>query len=299
MLISLTLDCIVVPQYKVIRQKLDSGHTISPETNHSGGIPMAWMHLSILGMVMALSCASHATSPFVGKWKIDEASSHIAGTSDSVSAAGPNTWKFQYGAFSWTVKADGTDQPGPFGETVSLKAISSSSWEITNKSNGKTTSTETWILSADGKSMTRQYAVKNESGKSATSVSTMKRTAGTAGFEGTWESTEVKLPFTEVDIEANGDDGVTMRLPEDGTHYSLKFDGKEYPEEGPRLPAGMTVSAKMTGARSVQVHTRVNGKLFDTENWEVSANGLTYTYKEQDEGVDKPMVVILHRMDAR
>jgi hypothetical protein len=38
---------------------------------------MAWKHFSILGMVMALSCALHAASPFVGKWKIDEANSHI------------------------------------------------------------------------------------------------------------------------------------------------------------------------------------------------------------------------------
>jgi hypothetical protein len=247
---------------------------------------------------IALSSVVWAANPFVGRWKIDEAASDVA-TRDSVTAAGPNTWKFQYGAFSWTIKADGTDQPGPFGETVSLKVISPSSWEITHKSNGKTISTETWVLSADGESMTRQDTVKNESGESTGGVSTMKRTAGTTGFEGTWESTKVDLAFSEIDIEANGDDGITVRAAGDGTHYSLKFDGKEYPEEGPRLPAGMTVSARMTGARTAQVHTRVNGKLFDTEEWEVSADGMTYTYKEQDEGTDKPMVVVLRRIDTQ
>jgi hypothetical protein len=260
---------------------------------------MAWKHVSILGVVMALSCALHATSPFVGKWKIDEAASHIAGTRDSITAAGPNTWKFQDGAFSWTVKADGTDQPTPFGSTVSLKVINPSTWEFTNRSNGKTISTEAWVLAAEGKSMTRTFASKNENGEPTKSVSTMKRISGTTGFEGTWEYTDVKLGFTEVDIEANGDDGITVRLPEDGTHYSLKFDGKEYPEEGPRLPAGMTVSAKRTGPRTVEAHTRVNGKLFDTENWEVSADGRTFTYKQRNEGDDKPMVIVQHRMDAR
>jgi hypothetical protein len=273
------------------------------------GDRMAWKHFSILGVVMTLACALHASSPFVGKWKIDEAKSQITGTRDSVAAAGPNTWKFQYGAFCWTLEADGTDQPVPFGGTASLKVINSSTWEFTNKSDGKIISTETWVLAADGKSMTRTFTSQDqheqaeygqaEHGKPTSAVSTMKRTAGTVGFEGTWESTEVKLGFTEVDIEAYGDDGITVRLPEDGTHYSLKFDGKEYPEEGPRLPSGMTVSGVRTGSRTVQIHTKLNGKLFDTEDWEVSADGMTYTYKQQDEGTDKPIVVVLHPMESR
>jgi hypothetical protein len=260
---------------------------------------MAWKHFSILGVVMALSCALHAANPFVGKWKIDEAKSQLAGFSDSIIAAGPNTWKFQDGPFSWAVKADGTEQPTPFGSTVALKVVNPSIWEFTNKSNGKIISTESWVLATDGKSMTRTFASKNQNGEPTKSASTMKRTAGTAGFEGTWESTEVKLGFTEVDIEAYGDDGITVRLPEDGTHYSLKFDGKEYPEEGPRLPAGMTVSAKITGPRTIEARTRLNGKLFDTEEWEVSEDGLTFTYKQQDEGDDKPVVIVQHRMGGQ
>jgi hypothetical protein len=254
-------------------------------------------HLSVFAL--SLSSFLYAQNPFVGKWKIDEAKSQLAGFSDSIIAAGPNTWKFRYGAFSWTVTADGTDQPTPFGGTTSLKVINSLTWEFTNKSNGKTISTETWVLAADGKSMARTFTGKNASGEPAAAVSTMKRTGGMSGFEGTWESTEVKLGFTEVDIEANGDDGITVRLPEDGTHYSLKFDGKEYPEEGPRLPAGMTVSAKMTGGRTLEAHTRLNGKLFDTEEWEVSADGLTFTYKQQDEGDDKPVVIVQRRIDGQ
>jgi hypothetical protein len=255
-------------------------------------------HFSTIALVLASYSSLYAQNPFVGKWKIDEASSHIAGTSDSVTATGPNAWKFQYGAFSWTVKADGTDQPTAFGNTASLKVVNPSTWEFINKSNGITISTETWALAADGKSMTRTFTSKDEGGKPTSGVSTMKRTAGTSGFEGTWESTKVELPFTEIDIAANGDDGVTLHVPADGTHYSLKFDGKEYPEEGPRLPSGMTVSGVKTGALSVKIHTKQNGNTFDTEDWEISADGLTFTYKEQDEGVDKPVVVVLRRIDA-
>jgi len=74
-------------------------------------------HLSLLALAVALALSStvHADIPLVGKWTIDEAASHIAGATDSATAVGPNTWKFQYGSFSWTIKADGTDQPNPFG----------------------------------------------------------------------------------------------------------------------------------------------------------------------------------------
>jgi hypothetical protein len=251
---------------------------------------------NLFGLALIFSFALFAFNPFVGKWKIDQAKSHITGATDSVKASGPNTWKFQYGTFSWTVKADGTDQPTPFG-TTTLKALNPTTWQFTIKTDGKPSVTETWVLSADGKSMTRTFAGQKEDGEPFSGVAVMKRTAGTAGFEGTWESIEVQMPFTEVDIEPNGDDGITVRVPADGTTYSLKFDGKEYPEVGPRIPAGLTVSATMTGARKVQVTTRLNGKVFDHEDWELSADGMTYTYTQHDTGTDKPAVVTLHRSE--
>ena len=110
-------------------------------------------HLFVLALALALSSTVYADSPFVGKWKIDEAASHIAGTTDSVTAVGPNTWKFQYGSFSWTIKANGTDQPTPFG-TTAIKVVSPTVWQFTDKSNDRVTATETWTLSADGKTMT-------------------------------------------------------------------------------------------------------------------------------------------------
>jgi ABC-type oligopeptide transport system substrate-binding subunit len=78
---------------------------------------------------------------------------------------------------------------------------------------------------------------------------------------------------------------------------SLKFDGKEYPEHSPRLPAGITVSAEMTGARTLRAYTRLNGKVFDTEDWEVSADGKTFTYKQLDEGTTEPVVIVQHRIE--
>ena len=255
------------------------------------------MHVNhLFGLALILSYTLQATNPFVGKWKIDQAKSHVTGAADSVKSLGPNTWEFQYGNFSWTVKADGTDQPTPFG-TTTLKVLNPTTWQFTDKTDGKPTGTETWALSPDDKTMTRTFIGKKEDGEQFSSVVTVKRTAGTAGFEGTWEITAVQMPFTEIDIEPNGDDGITLHVPADGTTYSLNFDGKDYPEQGPRIPAGTTVSAKFTGARTAQATTKLNGKVFDNEDWEVSADGMTFTYTEHDAGSGKAAIIILQRSE--
>lgn len=248
---------------------------------------------------IALGCAFAATvpaaSPFTGKWKFNASKSKLTGTTDSVAAAGPNAWKFTYGSFSWTVKADGTDQPTPFGTTVSLKVVSPARWELVDKAKGKVAATETWELAADGKSMTRTSAGKHEDGTSFNDAVTVRRTAGDKGFEGTWESTEVKTSFSELDLEGS-DTGVIATVPADQTKFMVTFDGKENPIEGPKVPAGMTISGKLSGPRKVDATSKAGGKVLDTETWEVSADGKTFTYTEKDAGESKAQVSVFDKM---
>jgi hypothetical protein len=250
-------------------------------------------------LATALGCAFAATmpaaSPFTGKWKLNAAKSTLTGTTDSVAAAGPNAWKFTYGTLSWSVKADGTDQGTPFGTTVALKIVSPTKWEITDKSKGKVTTTETWELSADGKSMVRTSAGTHEDGKAFKDVVTVKRTAGDKGFEGTWESTEVKTSFTEVDMEGS-DTGVVATVPADQSKLTITFDGKENPVEGPKVPAGLTISGKMSGPRKIDATTKAGGKVLDMETWEVSADGKTFTYTEKDSGEPKAQVMVFDKI---
>jgi len=252
-----------------------------------------------LAVAMALGCAfaaaMPAASPFTGKWKFNAARSTLTGATDSVAAAGANTWKFSYGTFSWTVKADGTDQATPFGSTVALKVVSPAKWEITDKAKGKVTATETWELAADGKSMTRTSVGTHEDGTPMHDVVTVKRTAGDKGFEGTWESTDVKTTFTEVDMEGS-DTMVMVTLPAEKMKFMVTSDGKESPVEGPKVPPGMTISGKMTGPRRIEAVTKVGGKAMDAETWEISADGKTFTYTEKDSGEAKAQVSVLDKM---
>jgi hypothetical protein len=66
----------------------------------------------------------------------------------------------------------------------------------------------------------------------------------------------------------------------------------------PETPVRVTVSGTRTGARTLKVITSLNGKPFDEEEWEVSQDGNTYTYKQYDGTSSKPALIILHRMDT-
>jgi hypothetical protein len=251
----------------------------------------------ILAFVLLWSSAGFAENPFVGCWKIDRAKSELTGSISSIAAAGPNTWTFHEGTYTWTIKADGTPQSTPFSDTA-MRVVDARTWQFAYTNNGKMAGKETWVLSGDGKTMAWTFTGQKDNGEAFSSTGTSKRIAGNNGFEGTWESTAVQLSFTEVDIAPNGDDGITVSLPEDGTTYSLKFDGKQYPEHGTRLPPGVTVSGTRTGARTAKVITYLNGKPFDEEDWEVSPDGNTYTYTQNTIGDPKPARIVLHRTDS-
>jgi hypothetical protein len=244
----------------------------------------------------AIASTLTAASPFEGKWKFNPSKSKITGTSDSIAAAGPNSWKFTYGSYSWTIKADGTDQPTPFGNTVALQVISPAKWQLTNKTKGKVTTTETWVLSEDGQSMTRTAVGKRENGEPINDVTKEKRVAGTKGFEGTWESIDYKGAPPEVDIENASDSGLTVLIPAEGLKLAVTYDGKDHAVEGPRIPPGMTISAKLTSPRKIAASTKMKDKVLDTETWEVSADGKVFTYTETDAGVSKPTVSVYDRM---
>jgi hypothetical protein len=144
--------------------------------------------------------------------------------------------------------------------------------------------------------MTRTSAGKREDGTMFNDVFTMKRTAGDKGFEGGWEAADAKVSWTDVTIDANGDSGITLMVPAESIKVPLTFDGKDSPVTGPKVPSGMTTSTTVSGPRKLEVTTRMNGKLLDSETWEVSADGKTFTYTEKDAGEAKATVQVFDKI---
>src|ERR1700678_4341080 len=102
-----------------------------------------------------------------------------------------------------------------------------------------------------------------------------KRVSGGPGLLGKWRNTEEKLATTEMGLEANGADGITFKLPQDGSVCEAKFDGKDYPLTGPLSGGKTTLSFKKTGPSSFEVTEKVDGKPVYLDKYTVSGDGKT------------------------
>ena len=97
------------------------------------------------------------TNPFAGTWKLNPAKSKLSDQM-KVEAAGPNKYTFIFsGDNSETIVADGTDQPGLFGSTFSVTALSPRQWKVVRKTGGRVTISAIWDLSPDGNTLTDNF----------------------------------------------------------------------------------------------------------------------------------------------
>jgi hypothetical protein len=75
--------------------------------------------------------------PFLGKWKVSPAKSVLMDVM-KVTSLGGNKYSFDFGGGSpETIVADGTDQPGSSGTTMSTTIISPNEWRGVRKKDGK------------------------------------------------------------------------------------------------------------------------------------------------------------------
>src|SRR5216684_6617598 len=159
--------------------------------------------LLVVGLVTGTLWA--ADNPFVGKWKVNPSKSKLY-DEVKVEAVGANKYTFTFGPGQVdTVVADGSDQPGLRGTTLSVTVKGPNSWEVIRKMKGRTLLTAYWTLSEDGKTLNDAFTQYLPSGITLFSQplpdgSTLflpfvyERTAGNSGFPGTWDSESAKVP---------------------------------------------------------------------------------------------------------
>src|SRR5574341_1630682 len=97
---------------------------------------------------------SAADAPYAGKWKMNIARSDFGDTTLTYEQISGGEMKATMDGLSYTFKTDGRDAMTPWGMTVAWKAVDANTWEMTEKTNGKVTSTGTLKLSRDGKMLT-------------------------------------------------------------------------------------------------------------------------------------------------
>jgi hypothetical protein len=267
-----------------------------PERRITMKLPIATL-LTVSGLGLCIApLALAADDSFVGKWKFNPDKSQLNGLTYKVEDVGNNQYKFAFGDDAETVSLDGKPHTTKYGNTWSVTKSGSNGWHWVTKRNGKTTSDAMWTVSEDGATSTYVSTETRPDGSTSHDETKLKRTAGTSGLIGTWESTEIKIgtPNT-IRMMAWEKDGYSITNPAYKGETDFKLDGKDYTPKGPTVAKGTTVSGKKIDDRTMELTYKLNGKMTETDRWELSADGKVLTDTINYSGVDKQEVDVYER----
>jgi hypothetical protein len=253
--------------------------------------------LSLFTAVCLISSTSFAAeASFVGKWKLNTGKSKFVGLQEKIANLGGDKYQFTFGDDVESITFDGQDHPAKYGGMWSVTKTGPNTWKSVRKHNGKVDSTSTWTLSSDGKKFTSVTDGTRPDGSKYHNVFETKRVAGTSGLAGTWESTKLQMNSpAAMEIATWQTDGWSITIPAEKERTDLKFDGKDYPDKGPRVAKGTTMSGKRIDASTVEITGKLKGKTIYTEQMKLSADGKTLTATLHFPGVAKTEVDVYER----
>jgi hypothetical protein len=253
--------------------------------------------LVVLSLSLAIPSQSWAaTDPFVGTWKLNPSKSKLTDQM-KVESLGGNKYAFDFGGGQpVTVVADGTDQPGNFGLSLAVAVEGPHTWKVVRKKDGRLVIEATWELSTDGNTLTDHYTGYQPNGSKFRLDYVYKRTEGTSGFAGTWESTSEKVNSAfEIAIRPYEDNGLSFVNPAQESTQNMEFDGKDYPNQGPNVAAGSASSGHRVNESTLAITDKMNDKITDTRELKLSPDLKTLTITVQPVSRKTPNILVFDR----
>ncbi len=246
-------------------------------------------------LCLANGVAWAAESPFIGEWKLDSSKSRMPDEM-KVQNRGGNKYAFDFGGGAETIVVDGSDQPGYGGTLLSAKADAPDTWIVERKKDGRLLLKATWKLSQDGSTLTDYYREFESDGSTVSMDYIYQRTGAGSGFAADWQSIKETMnsPFL-MQVKAFQGDGLSFIAPSEQQTKNVKFDGKEYPNEGPNANRDASSSVRRVDERTLVITGKAGGKVTATEELELSADLKTLTITVHIAGRDKPNVMVFER----
>ena len=236
-----------------------------------------------------------ANDPFVGEWKLNPARSKLTDQM-KVESVGANKYVFDFGGGSETIVVDGTDQPGNFGSTLSVTVEGPDTGKVIRKKDGRMLITATWKLSKDGNTLTDDFTGIEPNGSTFNLNYVYRRTAGSSGFAGTWESTSETVNSVFVlQVRPYEGDGLSFIDPSEEETKNVKFDGKDYPNLGPNVAPGSASSVRRVNERTLEMTDKIDGKVMDAQQIELSSDLKTLTMTVHTVGRSEPTILVFER----
>ena len=253
---------------------------------------MRYLTCLLLAAACLIGANLHAAdNPFVGKWKINFRKSKVLGFREKIEDLGNHEMKFSFGDDAESYYFDGQAHPTRYGSQRTITSEGPDKWMAVTERDGKVTGTDLWTLGSGGKTLTVHSTGTRADGSSFQNDFSFKRIAGKAGLVGTWESTKVDpAAYPDMAIETFEGDGLAIAVPTFKEVHNVKFDGKDYPNEGPRVAPGATTSGKLINEHTIELTDKLKDKVMDTLHSEVSADGKTLTTTVTYPGVEQKEV---------
>jgi hypothetical protein len=243
----------------------------------------------------ALWAADPSNASFVGDWKLNLSKSKVIDVM-KIASVGDNKYSFDFGAGKpESIVLDGSDQAGIFGTTLAVTVEGPNAWKVVRKKDGRILLTGLWSLSEDSKTLKDNYTEFAPNGSASTTDYVYTRTAGTSGFPGNWESGIAPGEAAVLQVRTYEGDGLSFIDTSDKETKNLKFDGKDYPAAGPNARPGSTSSIRRVNEHILQVTDKVNGKVADTREIQLSSDLKTLTMTVHREGRSKPDILVFDR----
>lgn len=247
---------------------------------------------------LAAGMAWAAESPFIGEWKLDPSKTRMPDRM-KVKSEGGNKYVLDFDVgVPEPIVVDGTDQPGLGGTLLSVTAEAPDIWIVQRKKDGRLLLKATWKLSKDGSTLTDYFRGFEPDGSTFSVDYVYQRTGGGSGFAADWQSIKETMnsPF-RVQVKEYQRDGLSFIFiaPSDNKTKNVKFDGKDYPNEGPNAGRGASSSIQRVDDRTLVITDKTGGKVTDTEAIALSADLRTMTITVNIPGHDKPNVMVFER----
>lgn len=248
--------------------------------------------IAIVQPALAAHPFGTASDPFAGKWRLDVARSTIVDEM-RVEALGHNKYAFNFeNAPTETIVADGTDQPGLPGTTLSVKGTGARTLNVVRKQEGRVIVSAIWSLSQDGRTLRDTFTSMQPDGSRFTVDYVYGRKSGSSGFGGAWESTTKPVGLRlELEIKPFGDKGLTFVSP--GSDRNVIFDGREHPASGAKND--VTLSGRRRGARSMEYVENNRGNAERARQFQLSSDGRTLTETIRAASQATPDVLVFER----
>jgi len=98
-----------------------------------------------------------------------------------------------------------------------------------------------------------------------------------------------------IEVKAFDGDGLSFITPSEHQTENVKFDGKDYPNEGPNPGPAVTSSIRRVDERNLVMTDKADGKVIETDQIGLSADRKTLTITKHIPGHDKPIVMVFER----